>query len=104
MGQMIEDVRLAIKDKVPVELFNRIGLVPNPDEIYEAIRKAQEVKVSAKGYQRPLPGRKTLAFCPGCNHGIVHRLVAEVIDEMGLQKETVGVEFSGLRGVFLRIL
>lgn len=48
MGQMIEDVRLAIKDRVPVELFNRIGLVPNPDEIYAAIKKkAQEVKVSA---------------------------------------------------------
>lgn len=44
MGQMIEDVRLATSDKVPVKLFNRIGLVPNPEEIYEFIKKeAREV-------------------------------------------------------------
>ncbi|MDR1620374.1 MAG: 2-oxoglutarate oxidoreductase [Clostridiales bacterium] len=30
-------------------------------------------------------------YCPGCGHGIVHRLVAEVIEEMGLQEKTVGV-------------
>ena len=32
-----------------------------------------------------------LHFCPGCSHGIVHRLVCEVIDEMGIEGETVGV-------------
>ncbi|MBQ7008989.1 MAG: 2-oxoglutarate oxidoreductase [Ruminococcus sp.] len=32
-----------------------------------------------------------LHYCPGCTHGIVHRLVAEVIDEMGIEGETVGV-------------
>ena len=26
-------------------------------------------------------------YCPGCTHGIVHRLVAEVIDEMGIEGE-----------------
>lgn len=30
-------------------------------------------------------------YCPGCTHGIIHRLVAEVIDEMGIEGETVGV-------------
>ena len=30
-------------------------------------------------------------YCPGCTHGIVHRLVAEVIDEMGVEGTTVGV-------------
>lgn len=53
-----------------------------------------------KGYQRPSTLiEKPWHFCPGCNHGIVHRLVAEVIDEMGLQKETVGVGSVGC-GVF----
>lgn len=32
-----------------------------------------------------------LHYCPGCTHGIVHRLVAEVIDEMGIEGDTVGV-------------
>lgn len=30
-------------------------------------------------------------YCPGCTHGIVHRLVAEVIDELGIEDRTVGV-------------
>ena len=30
-------------------------------------------------------------YCPGCTHGIIHRLVAEVIDEMGIEGEAVGV-------------
>ncbi len=32
-----------------------------------------------------------LHYCPGCTHGIVHRLVAEVMDEMGIEGDTVGV-------------
>ena len=30
-------------------------------------------------------------FCPGCTHGIVNRLVAEVIDELGIEGDTVGI-------------
>ncbi len=30
-------------------------------------------------------------YCPGCTHGIAHRLVAECIDEMGLQEKAIGV-------------
>ncbi len=30
-------------------------------------------------------------YCPGCTHGIAHRLVAECIDEMGLREKAVGV-------------
>ena len=30
-------------------------------------------------------------YCPGCTHGIIHRLVAEVIDELGVREETIGV-------------
>ncbi len=32
-----------------------------------------------------------LHYCPGCTHGIVHRLVAEVIDELGVEGTTIGV-------------
>ena len=32
-----------------------------------------------------------LHYCPGCTHGIVHRLVAEVIDELDIEGKTVGV-------------
>ncbi len=30
-------------------------------------------------------------YCPGCTHGVVHRLVAEVIEELGLRGRTVGI-------------
>ncbi len=30
-------------------------------------------------------------YCPGCGHGVIHRLVAEVIDELGLRERTIGV-------------
>ena len=32
-----------------------------------------------------------LHYCPGCTHGIIHRLVAEAIDELGIQGRTIGV-------------
>lgn len=43
-------------------------------------------------YQRP----ESLAdvsthYCPGCTHGVAHRLVAEVLDEMGVREKTIGV-------------
>ena len=31
-----------------------------------------------------------LHYCPGCTHGIIHRLVAEVIDELGIEGKTIG--------------
>lgn len=34
-------------------------------------------------------------YCPGCTHGVGHRLVAEVIDEMGLREKMVGVASVG---------
>jgi 2-oxoglutarate ferredoxin oxidoreductase subunit beta len=34
-------------------------------------------------------------YCPGCTHGVAHRLVAEVIDEMGLRERTIGVASVG---------
>ena len=34
---------------------------------------------------------KVLHYCPGCTHGIVHRLVAEVIDGLGIEGRTIGI-------------
>ena len=30
-------------------------------------------------------------YCPGCGHGIIHRLVAEVMDELNIRSRTIGV-------------
>jgi 2-oxoglutarate/2-oxoacid ferredoxin oxidoreductase subunit beta len=36
-----------------------------------------------------------LSYCPGCGHGTAHRILAEVIDEEGLQSQTIGVSPVG---------
>jgi len=33
----------------------------------------------------------TTHYCPGCTHGVIHRMVAEVLDELGLRETTIGV-------------
>lgn len=34
---------------------------------------------------------KPMHYCYGCSHGVVHKLIAEVIDEMGIQEDTIGI-------------
>jgi 2-oxoglutarate ferredoxin oxidoreductase subunit beta len=43
-------------------------------------------------YQRPDALSDTLThYCPGCTHGLIHRLIAEAIDELGLREQTIMV-------------
>ena len=47
-------------------------------------------------YQKPaLMNDNHMHYCPGCSHGVVHKLVAEVIEEMGMEEKTVGVSPVG---------
>ncbi|MDY6989797.1 MAG: thiamine pyrophosphate-dependent enzyme [Thermodesulfobacteriota bacterium] len=47
-------------------------------------------------FKRPEALReKVFHYCPGCGHSIIHRLVAEVIDELGIRERTVGVPPAG---------
>jgi 2-oxoglutarate ferredoxin oxidoreductase subunit beta len=47
-------------------------------------------------FERPesLTGTTT-HYCPGCTHGVANRLIAEVIDEMGMREKTIGVASVG---------
>lgn len=38
---------------------------------------------------------KVMHYCPGCSHGTIHKLVAEVIDEMGVESKTIGISPVG---------
>ncbi|MCD7972624.1 MAG: thiamine pyrophosphate-dependent enzyme [Candidatus Azobacteroides sp.] len=43
-------------------------------------------------YEKPaLMNDNYMHYCPGCSHGVVHKLVAEVIEEMGMDEKTIGV-------------
>lgn len=37
----------------------------------------------------------TMHYCPGCSHGVVHKLIAETIQELGIQDQTIGVSPVG---------
>ncbi len=62
--------------------------------------KAKE-KFTKQVFQRPrsLVDVKT-HFCPGCHHGIAHRILAETIDHFGIREKTIGVACVGC-AVFL---
>ncbi len=43
-------------------------------------------------YQKPATLTETpMHYCPGCGHGVVHRVLMEVIEEMGIAEQTIGV-------------
>ena len=47
-------------------------------------------------YQRPAALTEPIThYCPGCTHGTGHRLIAEVLDEMGMREQTIGVASVG---------
>ena len=55
-----------------------------------------EIKPENLVYAKPrLITDDVMHYCPGCSHGTVHKLVAEVIDEMGLEKSTIAVSPVG---------
>jgi 2-oxoglutarate ferredoxin oxidoreductase subunit beta len=47
-------------------------------------------------YTKPkLLTEKTMHYCPGCSHGVVHRLLAEVIEDLGIEEKTIGISPVG---------
>ena len=47
-------------------------------------------------FQKPKALKDTsMHYCPGCTHGIAHRLVAEALDELDIEGKTVGIASVG---------
>ena len=58
--------------------------------------KEQIIQPENLVYKKPeLLNDTPMHYCPGCSHGVVHKLVSEVIAEMGMQEKTVGVSPVG---------
>ena len=50
------------------------------------------IREENKVYSRtPLLTDATLSYCPGCGHGTVHRIIMEVVEEMGIQEDCIGI-------------
>lgn len=51
-------------------------------------------------YKKPkLMNNTPMHYCPGCSHGVVHKIIAEVIEELGVEEKTIGISPVGC-GVF----
>lgn len=54
------------------------------------------IKPENKVYGKtPVLTDNILHYCPGCSHGVVHKIIAEVIEEMGIQDKTIGISPVG---------
>ncbi|MCF6170113.1 MAG: thiamine pyrophosphate-dependent enzyme [Bacteroidales bacterium] len=54
--------------------------------LQDIIKPENQVYVKTK-----LMTDNTLSYCPGCGHGTAHRLIMEVIEELGRENETIGI-------------
>ena len=58
--------------------------------------KEEIIKPENLVYKKPtLMNDNPMHYCPGCSHGVVHKLIAEVIEEMGMEDKTIGVSPVG---------
>jgi 2-oxoisovalerate ferredoxin oxidoreductase beta subunit len=51
--------------------------------------KLQKPKAFYSEFERKEGARTITTYCPGCGHGIVHKLIARAIDELGIQDRTI---------------
>jgi 2-oxoglutarate ferredoxin oxidoreductase subunit beta len=69
------------------QFFTGSPVRPLPDS-----KNKQGANTMGKIFQKPEALSDQIThYCPGCTHGVIHRLVAEVIDELGVRGRTVGV-------------
>lgn len=51
--------------------------------------KHQKARSLYPTFERKAPGAESSHYCPGCGHGTVHNLIAEAIDDLGIQDRTI---------------
>ena len=53
-------------------------------------------------YQKPkLLNDNPMHYCPGCSHGVVHKLIAEVIEEMGIDRKDCRSQSCGMCSIYV---
>jgi len=66
----------------------------------EAAKDKKTLTIDGKDYELVFDRPESLSvkpftYCPGCNHGTIHRLIAELIDEFGIQRRCIGMASVG---------
>ena len=94
-GQMVDDVKIAVEGKFPVHFTEeQEEMVPTPEAIIENVKKiGGRCKNIMIWYLRRTKGLADVEthYCPGCTHGIIHRLVGEAMVELGVLEKAIGV-------------
>ena len=80
-----------------------LELIETETELVETLTKPKENEIDLDiirpenlVYTKPaLMNNTPMHYCPGCSHGVIHKLIAEVIGEMGMEEKTVGVSPVG---------
>lgn len=50
------------------------------------------IKPENRVYKKPaLLNDANMHYCPGCSHGVVHKLISELVEEMGIEDKTIGI-------------
>ena len=93
---LVDEKLITVKDK------DKTGKKSGSDDVITEEKSPEEIASSEKPrcltddyelvYERP----KTMVdvsmhYCPGCAHSLVHKLIMEVVDELGIQEETIGI-------------
>ncbi len=97
LGQMLDDVRLAIRTVADSDFYPIYpGNLPTPDELEEPILKMPGGVNKMSDMNEKLVFDKPESvidrathYCPGCHHGIAHRLIGELMDDMDLPGKTL---------------
>lgn len=56
------------------------------------MNRAEIIQPENLAYQKPvLMNDNPMHYCPGCSHGVIHKIIAEVIAEMGIEEKTIGI-------------
>jgi 2-oxoisovalerate ferredoxin oxidoreductase beta subunit len=83
----------AMADDTKVGLKGPEGTTATAEPEYEVIHSKSPVFYDL--YERKTDLKHQTHYCPGCGHGVVHKLIAEAIEELGLQDRSIIVSPVG---------
>ena len=83
-----ENVISVVDPEVKSEASSKVGSEVNNNG-YEAVHSKSPLFYDL--YERKSELKHQTHYCPGCGHGVVHKLIAEALQELGLQDKTIFV-------------
>src|ERR1700690_275175 len=99
VGLMEQEIKPEVKTEVKTESTAEVP--EGKGEIGPAINAIEYEEIHSRSplfydlYERKAELKKQTHYCPGCGHGVVHKLIAEALQDLGLQDKTIFVSPVG---------